>query len=225
MANRRFTQFFHTLHAKPVLLDCNFVVSATDSGGYGITSLKGPGIQNVFMHTSATAASGNPNPGNGVILVKLQDTYNKFYGMKASIRAPASGTPILVASAGVTNHLTYVITVVGTTTTAGWQSLGLPVGITPAVGVSFVATATTTASGTGAVQVIATAGSGIDHIELFGDPNLTIASSAAHVSGVSSGAYLIAQCFSAGTVTAPAAGTVIGLSFYLGNSSVLVQGE
>lgn len=51
MANRRFTQFYGSLHKKPVQLDCNFVVDPTNGNGLGIRELKGPGIANVFMHT------------------------------------------------------------------------------------------------------------------------------------------------------------------------------
>ncbi len=70
MANRLYTRSFNTKHAKPVLLDCNFVVDSTNGNGLGIRSLKGPGIQNVFMHTTTTPGVGNngvenPNPQGG----------------------------------------------------------------------------------------------------------------------------------------------------------------
>lgn len=230
MANRTWQNFghFYAPHTMPVLLDCNFVVDPTNGNGLGINSLKGPGIQAVYMNTSATPAAGNPNPPAGYVYIQLQDNYNRYFGGFAGSVTPASGTPILVASAGVTAGLVYIITVVGTTTTAGWQSLGLPVGITPAVGVTFIATATTTATGTGAVQVPHVNGTGIDTVEVVGDSNLTIAPS-----GVGRGfPYIIARFMgpTSSSVTtpiavAPRAGSVVGLSFYMSNSSVLVQGE
>src|SRR5665213_768068 len=38
---------------QPVLIDCNFVVDAANGNGRGIRSLKGQGVKNVFMNTSA----------------------------------------------------------------------------------------------------------------------------------------------------------------------------
>lgn len=221
MANRRFTQFFNTLHNAPVLLDCNFIVDSANANGLGIRSLKGPGISNVYMHTSATAAAGNPNPGSGIIIVNLSDNYNRYFGGFSGQIMPVSGTPLTATA----NHTAYVIVSLGTATLAQWQAVGVPKGITPAVGVAFVATASATIGGSAAVEVSAAAGSGIDHIEVLGDPNLTIVSSAAAVPGLSSGAYLIAQCFAGGVKSAPADGSVIGMSFYMNNSRIMVAGE
>lgn len=212
----------------PVLLDCQFTVAAADAGGLGITGLKGPGVQAVYMHTSQTPATGNPNPANGICLVQLQDNYYYDYlGFMGQVTA-LSGSSILVASAGVAINTTYVITILGTTTTAGWQSLGLPVGITPAVGVAFVATATATATGTGAVQVPHANGTGIQSIEQVGAPGLTV-----NPSGLNRGyPYLIFRFMgptNSSTTTpiavAPRDGSIISLKLYLSNSSVVVQGE
>ena len=220
---------FYCSHITPVLVDCNFVVDAANGNGLGIRSLKGQGVQDVFMHTSATPSAGNsgivnPNPASGYILVKLADNFSRYYGGFSGFVSPVSGTPILVASAGVTTGLAYVIVSVGTTTTAGWQSLGLPAGIIPAVGASFIAKATTTALGTGAVEVPATAGSGITNIEVVGDPN-TILSPIPVGGSPNFGGWIVLSCFASGTLTAPAAGSVCGLSFYLSQSSVKVAGE
>ena len=115
----------------------------------------------------------------------------------------------------------YVIVSVGTSTAANWQALGLPVGVTPAVGAVFIATSASAGTGTGVVQVMATAGAGVDHIEVVGDPNQTCNPSTGN-------AYLVCACFSKvftynsgtpanSTVTdglaAPANNTVIGLTF------------
>lgn len=263
MANRRFNQFFYSLHNKPVLLDCNFKVDAADVSGKGIIngSLKGPGIANVFMNSSASfsgathtntvvdgisstanlragmpiqgsgipagttiasitsssaivisqAASasatvtisyqavGNPNPGAGVILVQLQDCYNKYFGGNFQAGYALTGSDLT----SVTVNLVYVITALGTATLAQWQAKGLPAGITPAVGAAFVASATGTIGGSATVKAVGS--SGIDAIEVIGDPNKTIQSSAALVMGVSSGAYLLFQCLGpSGSNAAPA---------------------
>src|ERR1700691_3539946 len=82
MANRNFANSrMYTGHVSPVLIDCNFIVDSTNGNGLGIRSLKGPVIENVFMHTSAPlAGSGNPNPEPGVIVVQLADNYNRYLG-------------------------------------------------------------------------------------------------------------------------------------------------
>ncbi len=229
MANRRFTQFFQTLHSKPVLLDCHFSVSSTDSAGKGITGLKGGGIQNVFMHTSATKAAGSPGgttgPAAGLIYVQLQDNYNQFYGAWSDFRAPLSGADLAVTAAGaaLTVGQAYVITVLGTTTAANWVTLGLPIGTTAAVGVSFIAAATGAGTGSGKVELAT--GSGIDHIERFGKANLSIQSKSATIAGQTNGSYLIFACYAGGVVTAPADGSVCHLQMYFNNGSTLVQGE
>lgn len=226
---------FYCPHVKPVLVDCNFVVEKAQGNGLGIQNLKGQGVQNVFMNTSATPGLGpngllNPNPPAGYIIVQFADNFNRYYGGFSGFVSPLSGSSILVASAGVTAGLTYVITIVGTTTYAGWLSLGMPPGIQPAVGVSFTATASITATGTGAVQVINAAGSGVNHIEVVGDPNTTIGP--VPVGGSPNvGGFITLACFGStgasgiNAITAPTNNTVIGLSFYLGQSNVSVAGE
>jgi hypothetical protein len=182
-------------------------VDATN--GAGITNLKGAGIQNVWMHTSTTPSAGNPNPASGYAIVQLQDNYNRLFGFSAGIKSPNSGSSLLIASAGLSVGQPYVITILGTTTVAAWHVLGVPAGIAPAVGVVFVAAATS-AVGTGAVQVPKVGGSGIVEMDLFGDPNLSIQSSAGNELGVSSGSYLMFRfqglSFAAGAYTP--AGTI-----------------
>lgn len=203
-------------------MDCNFTVAAADTGGLGITGLKGTGVRNVYMHTSQTPATGNPNPANGIIIVQLQDNYYKHFASFTSIIAPNSGSDVTTTVA----NTTYTITTLGTTTLAQWQAVGLPKGIQPAIGASFTATAGQAIGGTGAVQVIATAGSAIEHIEIFGNPNTTINPSIAYSSPATIAyPYIIYQCFDDNVVTAPADNTVISISMYLSNSSVVVAGE
>lgn len=237
MANRNFPngRAIYIPHVKPVLIDCNFVVDSTNGNGLGIRSLKGPMIQNVFMHTSASAGTGNsnpntpnvvvtnPNPASGTIVIQFQDNFNRSLSGWDSKVSPLSGSPLLVASAGLTAGIAYVIVSLGTTTTAAWHALGVPIGVAPAVGVSFIAAATS-ALGTGAVEITAAAGTGICSIETVGDPNLSIAPNPLVNQGF--GAQMILQCRDyAGAIAAPAAGSVISLNFYINDSSVQVQGE
>ncbi len=222
MANRLFTQMFYTLHKYPVLLDCNFVVDATNGNGLGIRSLKGPGIKNVFMHTSAPlSGSGNPNPAAGTIIVQFQDSYFRSFSGGSAIVSPVSGTPIVITAAGahIVAGTPYIIVQTGTSTLADWQAIGLPVGTVPAVGVAFIGSATTgSGTGTGMVEVVAATGSGIDHFETVGNPNLTIGNS-------TQSPYMIINCMLNTTKTQPANETVISLQFLLSNSSIKTQGE
>ncbi len=225
MANRNFSNGgkVYIMETKPVLVTMNFVVDATNGNGLGIRSLKGATVANVYMHTSSTPAGGNPNPASGTIVVRLADNYNRSLSGFNAIVSPASGSSLLVASAGLTAGVAYIITILGTTTVAAWHALGVPAGVTPAVGVSFIAAATS-AVGTGAVQITAAAGSGICSIETVGDPNLSIAPNPTANQGY--GAQIILQCRDyAGAIAAPANGSVISLTLLLSDSSVSVQGQ
>lgn len=227
---------FYVPHVTPVVVDCNFVVAATDVAGLGITNLKGQGVQNVFMHTSATPGKGpngllNPNPQAGIIMVQLADNFSRLYGQWSSLVAPNSGSNIVVTLAGaaLTVGNIYVITVLGTTTAADWLALGVPAGVTPAVGVAFVALVTGAGVGTGQVQAPAAAASGVNHIEVIGSSQLSISpipvGGTPHVGG-----FIYLACYAdsaadANVLTAPASGTEIKLAFYLSQSSVVVAGE
>ena len=183
------------------------------------------------MYTSQTPGTGNAGQTNpfpqsvsasqGFIMVQLSDNFQRQYGMRATLRAPNSGSNLLVASAGLTVGQPYVITVLGTTSLAQWNVLGLKPGITPALGVSFVAAATS-CTGTGAVQLPTF--SGIDHIEVVGDPNLSIGPTPVGPSP-NVGGWLLLECLATTTLTKPTDGTVINLEFYLSQSSVRVAGE
>lgn len=203
-----------------VLLSCNAIVDSTNGNGLGIRSLKGAGIANIFMHTTQTPGLGNglalnPNPAAGIVVVQLQNNYNRYLSGFSGFVSPTATTTTSTVS-----NLTYVIVSLGTATLAQWQAAGVPVGFTPAVGLAFVAKQTATIGGSAAVQV--PTASLITSIEVVGDPNPSLQNSNMRVNG---GAQIILQCLSTATKTAPADGSVIGLNFYLSNSSVTVSGQ
>lgn len=233
MANRNWSNGgkSYMMETMPVTISCNFIVDSTNGNGLGLRALKGPGVANVYMATSATKAVGSPGgttgPANGTIVVQLQDNYNRILGGSYSLVSPASGSNLLVASAGLTAGIAYIITVLGTTTTAAWHTLGVPAGVTPAVGVAFIA-AQTSALGTGAVQITAANGTEVLQIETVGDSNLSIAPTPSANQGF--GAQIILQTRNDSSadhsaIVTPANGSVIQLTFLLSNSSVSVQGE
>lgn len=103
---------------RPVLIDCNFIVDAANGNGLGIRSLKGAGVQNVFMHTSASAGRGannylNPNPASGYALIQLQNNYNRYCGGFSGNAAPLAGSNIAINASAMTIGQPYVITSVG----------------------------------------------------------------------------------------------------------------
>lgn len=224
MANRNFSSNkLYQFENYPVLLACNFIVDSTNGNGFGIRSLKGGGVLDVFMHTSSTPGRTkfgllNPNPAAGVIMVRLQDNYNRYLSGFSGQVSPVSGTPLT----STTQHTAYTIVSLGTATLAQWVAAGLPVGITPAVGATFIAIATGTIGGSAAVEVVAAAGSAIDHIEIMGDPNATLTVANSPVNG---GGMIIMNCFEAHVVAAPADGSTVGLNFYLSNSSNTIKGQ
>lgn len=223
MANRNWSNGgkIMTMETAPVIVSCNFIVDSTNGNGLGIRSLKGPTVKAVYMNTSApSAGSGNPNPAAGSILIQLQDNYNRsLCGFDARV-SPVSGTPLTAITSGTP----VIIVSLGTATTAQWQAKGLPIGVTPAVGVAFVPTASGTIGGSAAVEIAAATGTGVASIETLGDPNTTIAPDPTKNQGY--GAYTILQCRDyAGAIVAPAAGSVISITMYLSNSSITVSGE
>lgn len=191
---------------------------------------------------AANGQQNTPNPANGLIVVTLQDNYNAYLSRFAAVSTPLSGTPISISSSSVlTIGNPYVITSVGTTTTAQWQAVGLAPWIKPAVGVSFIASVTGSGTGSGVVQAPASAASGVDHFELIGDPNLMNNSLQYAIAGNPSGnaAFGIGMQFIIGcygkafnynsgtpansTVTnalvAPADNSLISLAFYMNDSA------
>lgn len=257
MSNRRDIQFHYSPHNKPTVLDCNFIVSSTDVGGYGLTNLNKSGrIASVYMHTAASfagdthtntvvdgiastaglsvgqvlsgtgftagtvitaitsstaitvspatsatnsavtisvVAAHNPNPASSYIVVNLQDNYNTYLSSYASIRTPNSGSNLTVNSGTpLTIGQVYVITALGTSTQANWVSMGMLSNLTAAVGVAFVARATS-GTGNGTVQIVATGASGITGVELIGNPNV-MNSTGPFLVGSGQGMQLIYRC-------------------------------
>lgn len=202
----------------PSMVSLNFIVDSANGNGLGIRSLKSNGyVKSVFMHTSASVDPSNPNPAAGYIMVQLTDNYARSLAGFNSIVSPVSGTPLTAVTAG----LAYTIVSLGTATLAQWQAVGIPLGFTPAVGMSFIATSSATIGGSAAVEVPATAGSNITNIETVGDPNSSINNSNMAVNG---GAYVILRCLKNAALQAPADNSVISLNFLLDNSSVNVDG-
>ncbi len=213
MANRNFASGgkVYSMRVSPVRLDLNFQVDATAVNG--ISSLNGPAIAAVYMHSSHATPSAL-NPAAGSIAIQLQDNYNAVLAINSSIESPLSGS----ASTSTTAHTPVVITALGSATLAQWRAKGLPLGITPAVGVSFIPTASGSIGGSAEVDTPAATGSGIASIEVLGNPDQSVSPNR---QVQSTGALIILQCRDyAGAIANPADDSVISVEIYLSNSSV-----
>lgn len=193
---------------------CNFIVDSANGNGLGLRSLKGQGVKNVYMHTSASPAAGNPNPLAGYIAVEFDKSYAGYVNGFDGFVSPLSGSSLNVdaSDAALTVHQLYAITALGTSTAADWLALGVPVGVTPAVGVCFIALVTGSGTGSGTVQAPAATGSGVLKVEVCGNPQTTV------IGAVNGWMFLqVLGATSAGSTvlkpTAPADGSVIGLAF------------
>ena len=109
---------FYSFLSKPVLLDLNFIVDAANPNGLGVRSVKGQGVENVFMHTSGSAGKGpngylNPNPAVGLALIQLSYNYSRYYGGFSGFVSPVTGSNLAINASALTAGQPYVITSVG----------------------------------------------------------------------------------------------------------------
>ncbi len=204
---------FYTNVAKPTEINTAFTVTPTNS--LGITSLKSNGyVNNVFMHTSTTPGANNgytnPNPAAGYALFQLKQNFNKFLGMTYAFQVPTA-TDTKIDNSALTVGNVYVITTLGNATAANWLQLGVPPGVTPAVGVTFTAlvVGVTGEANTSTSKVQIPGSSAIEIAEVVGITDTMTTSSITTYSGqwvtvqfskplVTMGAYT-----PAGTVAAP----------------------
>jgi hypothetical protein len=196
MANRFFNQFLFSFNKMLTYVEGNFVVGATGAVG----TLKGSGIKSVVrLYT-------------GTYQINLEDSYPRYLAGMTGFIAPVTGASVSMGS--LVTNTTYIITALGNSTTAQWVAAGVQTGVTPAVGVSFVAIAA--GAGTGTVK--AAGNSGIAAVEVVGNPNLMITNN--------THPCLVMQCLDyAGAVADPVVGSVFAFSMFLRNSSVVGKGE
>lgn len=172
---------------------------------------------------------GNPSAPTGVYSFTAAGTTTVT--VTNTLDVPFPGGP---AEGGIPTGFTFAVTK-DKTNLQNWQTVGVPKGVTPAVGVSFVALATGYSSRGGSTGLVKVPGvSGITTVEMIGDPNLSLAPIPMGGSP-NVGGWLMVQ-FLAPTVststyqtpmipTAPAAGSVVQLSFYVESKSVVIAGE
>lgn len=182
--------------------------------------------------SAATISNSQPlssgsSPAAGTIKIQLVDGYSGMYNIKrAAFQSPTSGTAVKVDNSALTTGAAYIITTAGNSTAAAWHALGVPAGVIPAVGVSFVAASVGAGANTSTSRVMtpSAAGSGISTVEIVGTPNTSVNPDPTANQGF--GAQLILQTRDySGAVTAPADGSVMFLELLLSDSSILIGGE
>ena len=217
----------YTNVTKPQEVWCTFIVDHTNGNGWGVRSVKSNGyVEAVFMNTTATPGTQNsltnPNPQAGYAVIRFKNNFNYYLGVFNGQVVPQTSTSTTSLTAG---HV-YVITSLGTTTTAQWQTAGLIPGVTPAVGSTFVSAVTASISGTGTVGVPGVPTTQV--VTVVGDPN-TVVNNASIAQNA--GAQVVVQ-FAAATnsstttlvAAAPADNTVVAMQFCFDGSSVTIDG-
>lgn len=192
--------------------------AATGSPGSASITYQGTSGGNLF----------NPNPLAGFCLIQFKQNFNYYLGGFDGFVSPTINTTTAVTS-GLTSGQAYVITVLGTTTLAEWQSIGLTQGLTPTVGQSFIVPPGVTGTGGSHTGKVGTPSvSGVTTVEVVGDPNQSInnANIAANAGALVLVQFLAPTSASVTTAvpTAPANGSVCGMTFYFDGSSVTIDG-
>jgi hypothetical protein len=219
--------------AQPSFCNLQWKVASTDSGGLGITGLKSNGyVRNVFMHTTQTPGVNNgytnPNPLSGFVWIQLYNNFNVYLAGYMMVQSQNSGSDVKIDNSALTAGQAYTITTLGNASAAKWAAIGVPPGVTPAVGVSFIAL-TNGGAGNVLTSRVQTPGvSGLQDFEIVGNPNVSNNNSAV---GANGGAWWLIQLLGATNSstttlipTAPADGCLINMRLAFDRSSVTVDG-
>ncbi len=224
MASRLYKQFLYSNNPMLTFIEGSFAVQGSgtvfpSTGAVGTSGVIGSGCQSVIK------------TGTGQYQIQLTDNFYRLLDFQALPISPTSGGAV-VSDGSLVVGKPYQIMFASTST--NWQTLGLPKGITPAIGQPFVASSGAsngpsgssgaTAAGNGTVLAVGL--SGVTQIELLPNPNLVLSSSppASYVS--TQGAYINIQTLgTSNTLASPSSGTVIRFNLTLRNSSLLGSNE
>ena len=230
----------------------NFVVDSTNGSGLGVRSIKSNGfVERVMMYsTHASSGGGNPNwiaksnmfpSGNpvttasGIILIQMKQNFNRVINAEFGTVAPLSGSSLKIDNgATLTIGSPYVIVSVDPNVTAAQlATLGVPVGVTPSVGLVFVALATGAGSAnTSTMRVQAITPVTTMVIQGLGDANQATSNSISTYAGQILAFQCLAPTVTSGTsafepplvANQPADGTVISCRLTFDGSSVTIDG-
>ncbi len=136
-------------HAQACQIDAQVTIGATGACTL-VTSSSNGSIPTSRGVKSITRMS------QGRYRLQLDDNYSQLLSFATKFSSVVSGAAVLVIASGAALSIgtMYQITLLGTTTQANWVTLGLPAGLTAAVGMTFKAAATGAGTGSGAVKVM-----------------------------------------------------------------------
>lgn len=154
--------------------------------GSGVIPTQGAPVKIVFTVTSASATAGSVwTDGNGHLYTVTTTLSAGTTLVTSGIGAPIGGVLTYVSGSGATTAISYSTAVAGLATgftfalttsdtmLGDWNAVGLPKGLVPTVGQSFIATATGAGASTGTVSAFGN--SGIVEMEVLGNPTLSLA--------------------------------------------------
>lgn len=110
--------------AQPVLVDCNFVIDATNGNGLGIRQLKGQGVRAVYMATSASFV-GNTH-SNTVVDGISGGTGSLVVGMPITGTGIPAGAKIASITSGTAITISIAATATGSAVTISYVGIGSP---------------------------------------------------------------------------------------------------
>ena len=124
----------YSFGAQPVLIDCNFIVDPANGNGHGIRSLKGQGVKNVFMNSTAsltgtvatTAAQITAIAGGTSSLLPGMPVQGTGIPTGTTITAVLSSSSVQISNTPTGNHTSESIT---------YQAPGSP---NPAAGLAWI---------------------------------------------------------------------------------------
>lgn len=173
---------------------------------------------NTAVATAVSNAVANVNSANSFTTGVVSATVTVTSAAAASLPLPQ--LPNAQTSGFTVSGIVY------TPLAQDWQHVGMPAGLTPSVGLSFIAL--TTGGSVGSGTVISPGVSGIASVEVIGNANASINNSSIASNG---GAWIMVQFLAATSSsvttmipTAPAANSVVGMSFFFDGSNVTVDG-
>ncbi len=180
------------------------------------------GIAGVYSFTAA-----------GTTTVTVTSTQTNPYG-------PLPGAP---QEGAIATGFTFAKTIYKTNL-ENWQTVGLPVGVTPSLGASFIAKAVGQASNGASTGLVKAVGvSGVSSMEVIGNPNQSLGpipmGGSPHVGGwilvqflgqssaftYNSGAPESSTIATTMAKVAPTAASIVNMSFYVESSSVTISGQ
>lgn len=190
-----------------------------------------------FTISSGSATAGSVwTDGSGNLYTVTSTIASQTLLKTTGVQSPANASGVLtfVSGTGASTALSYSSAVAGLATGFSfaltvfntnlncWTGVGLPPGVTPAVGASFIATSTGVSVGGGSSGLVQIPGfSGIQSVEVIGNTNLSIAPQPVGASA-KVGGWLLVQFLAptnSSTTTplavAPAANSAVGMSFWV----------